>query len=427
MYGIGIDIGTTSICGVLLDTETGKIIKSRTENSEAFISTPNSWEKIQDVEKIIKVATGILEDLICDGVCAIGVTGQMHGIVYLDKDGKAISPLYTWQDARGNLPYKDTTYAGYLNSCAGYGNVTDFYNRENGIRPENAVSHCTIHDYLVMVLTGRKTPLLHTSDAASLGCFDINTLKYSNGFDVDVTGDFTIAGEYKGIPVSVAIGDNQASVFSTLADENNLLINVGTGSQISIVSDKIIEGEGIECRPYFDGKYLIVGAALCGGRAFSVLKDFFTKVFAEAEVDAGRVYTFMDKMLAKYPLPENPLAVDTRFDGTRANPKLRGSISNIGIDNFGPVELTYGVLCGMVNELYQMYKVMDSERFGIVGSGNGVRHNKAFMIYAEQTFGGKLRLPVHVEEAAYGATLYALVASGVKASSAEAQKLIKYE
>ena len=35
---------------------------------------------------------------------SIGLTGQMHGIVYLDREGRCISPLYTWQDGRGNLP-----------------------------------------------------------------------------------------------------------------------------------------------------------------------------------------------------------------------------------------------------------------------------------------------------------------------------------
>ena len=34
----------------------------------------------------------------------IGVTGQMHGILYLDGEGNAVSPLYTWQDARGDAP-----------------------------------------------------------------------------------------------------------------------------------------------------------------------------------------------------------------------------------------------------------------------------------------------------------------------------------
>ena len=96
---------------------------------------------------------------------------------------------------------------------------------------------------------------------------------------MDITADYCIAGEYKGIPVSVAIGDNQASFLGSVSNMNeSFLINVGTGSQISIVSDYPITAEGIECRPYVDGKYLIVGAALCGGRAYSLLKDFYKQL-----------------------------------------------------------------------------------------------------------------------------------------------------
>ena len=124
-----------------------------------------------------------------------------------------------------------------MDSYSGYGNVTDFYNRENGIRPENAVSYCTIHDYFVMQLCGLAEPIIHTSDAASFGCFDIETNKFSYDYEAKVTGDYAIAGSYKGIPVSVAIGDNQASVFSTLKNEEDILLNIGTGSQVSIVSN----------------------------------------------------------------------------------------------------------------------------------------------------------------------------------------------
>ena len=55
MKAIGIDIGTTSICGVVLDAENGNVLTSRTVNSDAFISTPNDWEKIQDVTKIVAI------------------------------------------------------------------------------------------------------------------------------------------------------------------------------------------------------------------------------------------------------------------------------------------------------------------------------------------------------------------------------------
>jgi len=425
MKAIGIDIGTTSVCGVVVDVERGLVIDSVTKNSDAFTKTENSWEKIQSVEKIIAIAKEILDGFISDDVVAIGVTGQMHGIVYTNVEGDAVSPLYIWQDERGNLPYKDTTYAKHLNSYSGYGTVTDFYNRENGIRPDSAVSFCTIHDYFVMKLCGLKKAIMHSTDAASYGCYDLRENKFNYDVNVDVTADFTVAGTYNGIPVSVAIGDNQASVFSTLANEENILLNVGTGSQISVISDTIAESDEVETRPYFDGKYLIVGAALCGGRAYSVLKNFYKAILSYKEaLSDNEVYDIMNKMLSK----EAPcVSVDTRFAGTRKNPDLSGSISEVREESFTPEAFTKGVLSGMATELYDMYAQMGVTKSGIVGSGNGVRKNKALVRIFEEKFGGTMKMPVHLEEAAVGAALFSLVAAGICETAQDAQKMIKYE
>ena len=425
MQLIGIDIGTTSICGVVIDSETGAVLKSKTINSDAFIKAAHSFEKIQSPETIINKATEILDSFITEETVSIGVTGQMHGIVYYDESGKAVSPLYIWQDKRGDEPYKDTTYADYLGSHTGYGNVTDFYNRENGLRPETAINYCTIHDYFVMHLCGLKEAIIHTSDAASFGLFDLESKKYNYDFTANVVDDYTVAGYYKNIPVSVAIGDNQASVFSTLKGEDGILLNVGTGSQVSIITDKIIESENLETRPYFEGKYLIVGAALCGGRAFAVLKDFYKELLSYyADIDDSVVYGIMDKMAEEN---GEPLTVDTRFSGTRANKDILGSVSGISTENFTPRNLTFGVLLGMVTELYNLYKEMGTQKTSLMGSGNGISKNKPFIKLTEEKFGSTLKIPAHKEEAAYGAALFGAICKGFFKNAEDAQKLIKYE
>ncbi len=419
MHAIGIDLGTTSICGVLMDAATGKVLRSRTENSNAFIPGA-SFERKQDPEKIISLALAILEDLIDDETAVIGVTGQMHGIVYYDGNGMSVSPLYTWQDGRGNEPYGDTTYADYLGSHSGYGHVTDFYNWDNGLIPPAAVDYCTIHDYLVMRLCGLNKAQIHISDAASFGCFDLESGAFTCNCDMEVVSDYRVAGTFRGIPVSVAIGDNQASVFSSLADPQSILVNVGTGSQVSIVSDKILQAPGVETRPYVEGKYLVVGSALCGGRAYAVLKDFYKRLLG---CDDEQVYALMDKQLAN--IDSTTLQVDTRFSGTREDESLRGSISGISTRNFTPEDLTYGFLEGMTRELYELYEVMGVSRSGVIASGNGIRKNSALQRIVERYFGAKLWIPEHKEEAACGAALFALVAAGHYKDAAEVQKLIR--
>ena len=421
---IGIDIGTTSICGVAVDKESGAVLASQTVDSNAFVKGAD-FEKIQSPEIIMQKALSLLEGLLTEDTLSIGVTGQMHGIVYVDENGNAVSPLYTWQDERGNEPFKNTTYAKYLGSCSGYGNVTDFYNLRNGLRPKNAVSFCTIHDYFVMQICGLKEPFVHSTNAASFGLYDIKENKFKNGLSLKITTEYSLAGYYRNIPVGVAIGDNQASVFSSVRSENELLINVGTGSQVSMVSGEIIEKDNIETRPYFEGKYLVVGSALCGGRAFSMLKDFYKKLLSNiADVTDAQVYEIMDRMLEN--MGETEIKVDPRFAGTRNNPNLTGAIENITVNNFNPEEITAAFLEGMAEELYGLYSKMGIKAEALVGSGNGLRKNKYFVKTVNEKFGFIIKTPKHLEEAAVGAALFGSICANVFDNSEKAHSLIEY-
>lgn len=80
-------------------------------------------------------------------------------------------------------------------------------------------------------------------------------------------------------------------------------------------------------------------------------------------------------------------------------------LKNISFDSFTPENLTYGLLCGMIDELYGMYKKMDTKCVGAVGSGNGLRLNPTLQRIAEEKFGSALKLPPYTEEAACGAAL----------------------
>ena len=180
MKTLGIDIGTTTISAVIV--ENGKNLAQITYKNDSFLPAGNSWERIQSPEYIRETALEAVKTLIAKhpDVERIGVTGQMHGIVYLDAEGTAISPLYTWQDERGNQLYKDCeTYVQYLcrmsdyKLASGYGLVTHFYNMVNGLIPVNAAKLCTIHDYISMTLAGGHIPVTDSTDAASLGFFDV--------------------------------------------------------------------------------------------------------------------------------------------------------------------------------------------------------------------------------------------------------------
>ncbi|PHV70482.1 hypothetical protein CS063_10360 [Sporanaerobium hydrogeniformans] len=427
MKSIGIDIGTTSICGILVDATTGFVKKSITTHNDAFILTKNPWEKLQDPRKIEKKVWELLNKLLEEDVKSIGVTGQMHGILYVNKDGDAVSSLYTWQDGRGDLPYQGSTYAKYLHSYTGYGSVTDFYNQQNHLVPKDVAGLCTIQDYMVMKLVGKKQPLIHNSDAASFGCFDVkeNKFKINNDLFPDFTNKVQVAGYYRNIPVSVAIGDNQASFIGAGCEEDSILVNVGTGSQVSLMTTEVIDSTLLEVRPLYDNNYIMVGSSLCGGRSFALLENFFEQVVEMATGEAsGSLYTQMHQVITK--CDKTDLVFNNKFCGTRGNPTVRGKIENLSLSNFTPKDFIIGNLYGIANELYEMYRLMPSKSGKMIGSGNGIRKNPALQKIFCLVFEKELLIPEHCEEAAFGAALFSMVASGMYKNFSEAREIINY-
>ena len=449
MNVVGLDIGTTTICAVVLDSESGNVVRTVTCENNTQINGDFDYEKVQNPTLILERCMEIVAELTasCSPIACIGITGQMHGILYLDNCGNALSPLYFWQDESGNRMFDEKqSYAEHLTQETGYkmatgfGGTTLFCHTYNATLPKGAAKICTIHDYVAMKLCGNSEPLMHTSDAASLGLFNLNTLQFDKkaitkaGMDFrlfpNVTETFNLVGKYNNqIPVSVAIGDNQASFLGSVSNmKSSVLVNVGTGSQISFLTDKIDPVEGLEIRPCFDHQFLCVGSSLCGGRAFAALEEFLRET---AALVAGKhiksAYPAIDDFLANGLPPENPLHISTQFSGTRNNPDERGSIKNIGLNNFTPQHLIWGVLNGMVDELQAMYRSAGDRTCSLlIGSGNALRKNPALQQLFVDKFGLKLMIPAHSEEAAFGAALFGLTAAGFKNSIFDAQNLIKY-
>ncbi len=447
---LGLDLGTTTICGAVLDATDGRIVFLRTERNPAAVPGGEPWENIQDPDVAVRTALGILEKALeahgdADG---IGVACQMHGILYVDDAGDAVSPLYTWEDGRGDLPFQGGTYASFVSASlgqpvsTGMGVVTHFVNASMGRVPATAQFLCTIGDYLVMKLTGRRAPVMDTTCAASIGGFDLEKLAFSGkrleaigcdpSFGPEVTPSYPALGETPpGVPVFPAMGDNQASFLGSVSDTRRMaLVNVGTGSQISLFVPDFREIHGLDLRPLPFGGYIGVGAGLCGGRAYRALREFFQRT---VKLVTGRdqevPWEIMNGMTP--PTPGDPLTVDTRFAGTRLSPGTRGSISNIGLSNFTPEHFAAGVRDGIVSELLGFYGLFDpAEReqvVRLVGSGNAIRLNEQLRRAFEAGFAMPLRVPRHREETSFGAALVAGVAAGVIPDMAAAGALVRYE
>ncbi|GMA58303.1 hypothetical protein GCM10025858_28060 [Alicyclobacillus sacchari] len=358
MKTIGLDLGTTSIGACVWDSDLDMAIAVETHVHAADLPARESFAKLQDAKRIAELAKEIVEGLLDrhDGIEAIGMTGQMHGIVYVDEHGEMVSPLYTWQDGRAAALYRDgMSYSAALSAelgqsvPSGYGLATHFYHVVQGQVPPAAAKLCTLADAVALHLTKRTAPVLDPSMAASLGGFDAATMSFA-GSALERTGIGSSMlptcaspegplGLFHGIPVYPAIGDNQASYLGAVGDRDHcLFINVGTGAQLSM---RASEGEAVpgwEWRPFPAGGGLLVGATLAGGQAYALLASYFRQVIAMCGLTPpASMYAAMDGALTaakQAGKTESTLSVRPTFYGMRGDETAMGRIDNIMADNF---------------------------------------------------------------------------------------------
>ena len=111
MYLLGYDIGSSSVKASLVNAESGKCVSSAFfPKSEApILAVKQGWAE-QDPESwwtYLKQATqAILAESGIDSadIKAIGISYQMHGLVCVDKNQKALRPSIIWCDSRA-VPY----------------------------------------------------------------------------------------------------------------------------------------------------------------------------------------------------------------------------------------------------------------------------------------------------------------------------------
>ncbi len=102
MY-LGLDFGTSSVKGVLIDAKQ-KIIA--TASAPLKVSRPHPGWSEQNPEDWWKACNTVVKTLgkmkpkAVAAVEGIGLSGQQHGATLLDKEGKVLRPCILWNDAR---------------------------------------------------------------------------------------------------------------------------------------------------------------------------------------------------------------------------------------------------------------------------------------------------------------------------------------
>ena len=97
---IGLDIGTTTISSVFTSGKDLTVEESATIPDNSFLPKRAEWESLQDPLLITETVRTQLNKMLSrhPDTQVIGLTGQMHGIVYIGANGTPVSPLATWQD-----------------------------------------------------------------------------------------------------------------------------------------------------------------------------------------------------------------------------------------------------------------------------------------------------------------------------------------
>lgn len=368
---IGIDLGASFVKGALFDIdklEISNIIKFSSPQPKIyskeppflrFETNPSSYEKIvkQLINRYLKQV---------DDIRGIVFSTQMHGMVLIDSKFAPITTFIGWQDERllEKSPIKSKTWADLFNSRikdvdysltgiklkSGLMGSTLFWLKENGVLGKYKDAKALfLGDYIAARLS-KGAAFVDPTNACGSGVFDVKKGKWSNnilaktGIDISYmpitvpTG--TITGYMKilnsEIPIYVSVGDLQSAVLGSFvkSTKKDVGINIGTGSQVSLISTKFNKGN-YDIRSYFDNEYLYTVTNIPAGRSLNVLikfiEDIGHKIFnANKKVD---VWTKIGKILKNQDRSNNLKAGLTFFKNNFTGLET-GSFTNITEDNW---------------------------------------------------------------------------------------------
>jgi sedoheptulokinase len=440
MISLGIDIGTTKVAMVIVDVESNSIIAQESQVFGGIKSDfdGTSEEAVETILNKLDLCAKRFERELMQSVESIGVTGQMHGIVLRNSKKGYVSNLVTWQDQRclkNDFIEQLRDQVGDQRLFTGYGLATMAWFKM--YQPEVLAGYDqagTIQDLLVSYLCDNQRITMDPTNAASWGLFNVaehnwnhdsvSRLQMPPGLIPQIAPCGSQAGVLgrpyarrwrlkPGVPVMLAIGDNQASLFCTIREpQTELALTLGTSGQLSSIVAELPSDcsswRTAEVRPFVDENYAIVAASLCGGSALGWLAhvvDSWCRDLGLESPSKDEIYSRFNK-LSREAQPKGGLAIRPNFLGERFDSDLKGQIEGVDFSNFSLGEVFAALAEGVVRNLHTMLPQQAFEgKTRLVGSGNGLRRFAIFSDVIPQIFGLPLTLLPEREEAACGAAL----------------------
>ena len=459
---LSIDIGTTTIgvVAVELDSDEALFAESVTNATNMRGLAANHHE--QDAPEILKMVEGLVSRSVasvrrrfsCNScIKAIVVTGQMHGILLVDLKNQPRSHLITWRDRRAAYSPRVREIAadrGTTNRCGcrlqpGYGFATlhKLISDDSELATElirGNVKVCGVTDYVTANLCDQL--VTDHSMAASWGGLDIRSRDWDRSVlsalqvpesalpplwtsaDPIATISSTQAAKL-GIDTSTmicaGIGDHQASILGCRPiGIGSCVLNVGTGGQVSIVTDQPENSQDLETRPLVDGYFVVTGTSLCGGWSYQYLADLFRAVIYECtneDISRDSIYEVMNRIGKSAPKDADRLVVDPVFLGSRHSPQTAGSVVGIDETNLTASNLVRATANGIIDELFSYYQLMQQRARRVHAAGNAIRHNPLLIQAIKERWGIDPIVASRSEVSAYGAASLAAVRLGLVDSS----------
>ena len=475
---LGLDMGTTSISAVAVDAG-GRVAKSVTTAHKAAVDGLSAECAEQNPVKLLNTVLQTLRELTDSvgavNIAGIGLTGQMHSTVMLDRDRDTIGNVVTWQDRRSlsltshgillsELQRRATDEAMFRTGCRfspGYLGTTLFAMRRLSQLSDRLASVSFVADWIGSRFAAT-TPVTDRSHAASSGLYDLVADDWSeellDAAEVPrqllpkVVDSGAVIGHVcssiaestglrSGLPVFNAIGDNQASVLSALPDSPGLiLINIGTGGQIVWripefarqlpLDTRVLPGDSGKNTGISKPSFMIVGAGLSGGDAIAWVNRTVRRWLSDfgVTVTDDEVWRQLNAQVASRNTALE-LVCEPFFRGTRYEPDRRGILSGIGLDNLTPANLMAGVLDGIAQSMFDVWKASptsaETTLKRVAMSGNAVKLNRLLVDAVQRRFQVPVEVARHPEEAATGAAMLASVHLGIWNSLEDARRCVQ--
>ena len=462
-YVIGVDLGTSGTKTVLFSTD-GQPLASKTIEYPLY-QPQNGWAE-QAPEDWWHAACGSMKEVISKSginpkdIKGIGISGQMHGLVMLDKAGNVLRKSIIWCDQRTAAECEEITNkvgASRLIELTANPALTGFtaskilWVRNHEPEVYEKCAHILLpKDYVRYMLTGEFAT--EVSDASGMQLLDVPNRCWSDevlsklGIDKsllakvyespEVTGKVSaqaseLCGVPAGTPVVGGAGDNAAAAVGTGTVQDGIAFTtLGTSGVVFAHTDKLsIDPKGrvhtFCCA--VPGAWHVMGVTQAAGLSLKWFRDNF----CDAEMVAAKgldkdPYYLMDKQAERIPIGAERLLYLPYLMGERTphlDPNCRGAF--IGLSAMHTKQhLLRAVMEGVVysqRDSVEVLRGMGVKINDMLACGGGGTSPLWRQMLAD-VYGCPVKTVVSKEGPALGVAILAAVGTGVYGSVQEACK-----